>query len=31
MNPMMLMQIKEKIDAFRREHPKVIRVISGLG
>ena len=24
MNPMMLIQIKEKIDVFRREHPKVM-------
>lgn len=24
MNPMMLMQIKEKIETFNREHPKMI-------
>ena len=24
MNPMMMMQIKEKIDAFTREHPKML-------
>lgn len=24
MNPMIIMQIKEKIDTFRREHPKVM-------